>query len=214
MQHTTGPQSRLVAAARIAAADDRTHYDGIAILLHWALVLLVLTQFGLAQLWDLASRSTKHTMIVSHMTCGILLLAVVIVSIVWRLLPGHQVRPAASGIVEFAAKSVQFLLYGLIIAQGGLGFALRWSGNEAMSFFGLPIPPAFPPTSKPVHELLGDIHDYLGWAIIALAAAHAVAALFHHFILRDDVLWRMLPGRRARRLEAQAPAPEEAARFS
>lgn len=211
--NTTGrTKSHLVAGARVAAADDRTRYDEFAILLHWALVVLVLTQFGLAELWDLAARSTKHTMIVSHMTCGILLLAVAILSIVWRLLPGHQVRPAATGLVEFAAKTVQFILYGLILVQGALGFALRWSGNEAMSFFGIAIPPPFPPTSKPTHELLGTVHDYVGWTIIILAAGHAAAALIHHFILRDDVLWRMLPGGHARRQESRRPSPENAAR--
>ncbi|MBV8870203.1 MAG: cytochrome b/b6 domain-containing protein, partial [Acetobacteraceae bacterium] len=55
-----------------------------------------------------------------------------------------------------------------------------------------------------------ELHNWVGWTIIALAAGHAAAALFHHFALHDDVLWRMLPGRRARREEARAPSPERA----
>jgi cytochrome b561 len=106
-------------------------------------------------------------------------------------------------------EAVHYLLYGLLAA---LGFVLRWSGDEAMSFFGLPIPPPFAPFSKPAHHLVGEAHDIVGWVIILAAAGHAAAALFHHFRLRDDVLWRMLPGRRARREEVRAPSPEQAAR--
>jgi cytochrome b561 len=67
------------------------------------------------------------------------------------------------------------------------------SGKEAMSFFGLLIPPPFAPFSKPAHELVGDAHNWIGWTIIILAGGHAAAALFHHFVLRDDILRRMLP---------------------
>ena len=60
-------------------------------------------------------------------------------------------------------------------------------------------------------HLVGEAHDIVGSTTIVVAAGHA-AALFHHFRLHDDVLWRMLPGRRARRAEVRAPSPEQAAR--
>ncbi len=204
----------LVAAARIAAGDDRTRYDDFAIALHWLTVALVLTQFGLAELWGFAPRPTRHVMIVAHMSFGIVLTFVLAVRIAWRLIPGHQVRTALSGWVELASKAVSYLLYGLLAVQAVLGFVLRWSGDEAMSFFGLPIPPPFAPFSKPLHHTIGEAHNWIGWTIIILAAGHAAAALFHHFVLRDDVLWRMLPGRHARQEELQAPSPERAARLS
>ena len=81
-----------------------------------------------------------------------------------------------------------------------------------MSFFGVPIAPPFRPFSKSAHHFVGTAHDWVAWTIIILAAGHALAALFHHFALHDDVLWRMLPGRRARQEEVQAPSPEQAAR--
>jgi cytochrome b561 len=201
-----------LAATRVAAGDDRTRYDDFAVTLHWLSVLLVLTQFGVAELWDLAERPTRHVMIVAHMSVGILLALVLVVRVAWRLTPGHRVRPAVTGWVELASEAVHYLLYGLLAAEAVLGFVLRWSGNEAMSFFGLPIPPPFAPFSKPAHHLVGEAHNIVGWAIIVVAAGHAAAALFHHFWLRDDVLWRMLLGRRARREEVRAPSPERAAR--
>lgn len=179
--------------------------------LHWLTAALVLTLFGLSQFWGFADRPVRQVMIVAHMSFGIVLAAVVIARIVWRLIPGHQVSPAASGWVELAAKVEHYLLYVLLAVQAMLGLVLRWSGNEAMSFFGLLIPPPFAPFSKQAHQFVGDLHNWVGWAIIIVALSHAAAALFHHVVLRDDVLWRMLPGRRAGRQEARAPSPEQAA---
>jgi cytochrome b561 len=203
----TKAASGIIAATQIAAGDDRTRYDGIATALHWLTVMLVLAQFGLAQLWGFAPRPTRHLMIVTHMSFGIILTLVLIVRIAWRLMPGHQVRAATVGWLEVASKSVHYLLYALLSIEAVLGFLLRWSGNEAMTFFGLLIPPPFAPFSKPAHAWVGDTHDWIAWTIIILAAGHAGAALFHSFVLHDDVLWRMLPGRHARREEAQVPVP-------
>jgi cytochrome b561 len=36
-------------------------------------------------------------------------------------------------------------------------------------------------------------HELGAWALAALAVSHAAAALFHHFVLRDDVLECMAP---------------------
>jgi cytochrome b561 len=185
-------------ATRIAAGDDRARYDAFAIALHWSTVALVLVQFGLAESWGWFDRPAHHVMVVAHMSFGILLSAVVVVRIAWRLIPGHRMPPAVSGWVERAAKGVHGLLYAMLVAEAALGFLLRWSGGEAMSFFGLLIPPPFPPFSRPVHQLVGEIHDWNGWAIMIVAAGHAAAALYHQLVLHDRVLSRMLPWSAAR----------------
>ena len=200
----------VVVATRILAGDDRTHYDAVARTLHWLTAALVLLQFGLSQIWGFLPRPERQLMIVTHMSFGMVLSAVLVARIVWRLMPGHQAAAAVSGWVELAAKAVHYLLYGLLAAEAVLGFVWRWSEDRAMSFFGLLIPPPFAPFSKPAHALVEDLHTWIGWAIIIVAAGHALAALYHHFVLHDQVLWRMLPGRRARRAEMRAPTPGQA----
>ena len=48
---------------------------------------------------------------------------------------------------------------------------------------------------------MAEAHNWVGWTIVILAGGHAAAALFHHFVLRDSLLWRMLPGLRAHQAE-------------
>jgi cytochrome b561 len=181
------------AATRVAAGDDRTSYDGFAIALHWITVILVLLEFFLAETWTGYPRPTRHLMVVAHMSFGIVLSVVVFVRVIWRLIPGHQVAPAVSGAVELASKAVHYLLYAMLVAQAVLGFVLRWGGKEAMSFFGLQIPPLIPPLSHSAHGLVGDAHHWNGWAIIVVAGGHAAAALYHHYVVHDRVLTRMAP---------------------
>ena len=182
-------------ATRIAAGDDRSRYDPVAMSLHWATVLLVLANFALAETWEAFARPTRHLMIATHMSFGILLGAVVIARIVWRLIPGHQMQPAVSGFAELASRAVHWLLYLLLIAQAVLGFVLRWSGGEAMSFFGLQLPSPMETVSRATNHEIGEVHENVGWAIVILAAAHAAAALYHHLVVKDDVMRRMLPRR-------------------
>jgi cytochrome b561 len=185
-------------ATRIAAGDDRTQYDGFSIALHWVTAALVVVEFILAETWDWYPRPTRHLMIVAHMSFGILLTAVILIRIVWRLIPGHETPPATTGPVQIAGKAVHLLLYVMLATQAVLGFVLRWGGKEAMSFFGLQIPPLIPPLSRPTVGLVGDLHHWNGWAIIILAGVHAAAALYHHYVLHDRVLTRMLPLARPR----------------
>ena len=103
-----------------------------------------------------------------------------------------------AGWTELASKGLHYLLYALLAAEAVLGFLLRWAGGEAMSFFGVLIPSPFAPLAKAAHHQIGALHENAGWAIVILAAVHAGAALYHHYVLRDRVLLRMLPAGRGR----------------
>lgn len=174
-------------------ADVRTRYDRFSIILHWLTAVIVLSQFVLAESWEWFARPTRGQMIVAHMSFGIILSVVIVVRLVWRLLPGHRIPSAVSGWADIASRSVQWALYALLVAAAVLGFVLRWSGDESMSFFGLLLAPPFAPFSEAAQHQIEELHELTGWAIVILAAGHAAAALHHHYVLRDQVLARMLP---------------------
>jgi cytochrome b561 len=175
------------------AALTAPRYDGLSIALHWATAVLVLLQFGLAELWDFFPKPVRHVMITGHMSFGLLLAAVILLRIVWRTWFGRALAPAGYGLPDRAAKAVHYALYGLVAAEIVLGLATRWTDNHPLSFFGLQIPSPLGSFSKATGHFVDQIHDYVAWTIIVLVAIHAAAALVHHYWLKDGVLRRMLP---------------------
>ena len=199
--------------ARVAAGDDRVRYDDPAMVLHWATALLVVTLWLMAQAWGFLPRGTtpRLALMSLHVSLGLTLMLVLAARIAWRLGPARRLPPADTGWLEAAARGVQYLLYALLICIVIAGLFNRWLHGDAMTFFWLFTIPSPVAKSKALAGTVNAIHNWLGYAILAVAAAHASAALFHHYVLRDDVLLRMIPGPRARRAEASAPPPPGAA---
>jgi cytochrome b561 len=186
-------------ATRIAAGDDGTTYDRVAIFLHWATAALVLVQFGLAKSWDWFPHDTAESMQSVHVSFGVLLTVVVAARLAWRWMPGHQVSSLEIGWVRAASRAVHYLLYALLVMQAALGFAFRWAQGHAVAFFGLfAIPGPYGALDKPTRHLLHGLHEDVAWIIVTLALGHALAALYHHYVLKDRVLERMLPAVRRR----------------
>jgi cytochrome b561 len=183
------------AATRVVAGDDGSAYDRISIGLHWATALLVFVNFGLAVTWDWFAKPVKQLMEQTHMSLGVLLAAAIVARLVWRWLPGHAVASLEAGWMRLAAQATHYLLYTLLVAEAVLGFAFRWGAGRPMAFFGTGLPPMIGEITKPLRRDLREIHEWIGWTIVILALLHAAAALYHHYVLKDRALVRMLPGR-------------------
>lgn len=187
-------QSKFDTGTRTAAGGDGTTYDGVAITLHWLTAFLVLANFALAQTWDWFAKPTRGLMEDTHMSFGGLLTAVILARIAWRFIPGHKVSSLEVGWMRLTSKVTHYVLYLLLISEAALGFIFRWGAGRPMAFFGAEIPPMIAKMPKPVTHQLREFHQWIGWAIIIIALLHALAALYHHYVLKDRVLVRMLPG--------------------
>jgi cytochrome b561 len=173
-----------------------SHHDSVTIALHWATAILVLEQFGSAHIWELLQKGTpsRSGLISTHAALGIILAAVIIARICWRLFNQRKLPPAVSGLQHVVASAVHGLLYLLLALQITFGFLLGWSTGNALRFFNLfSIPPLFV-VGPDFRHLIGPLHNYTAWAIIGFVSIHAAAALMHHYVLRDRVLHRMVPG--------------------
>jgi len=169
-------------------------YDGLAIGLHWVTAFLVVALFALAETWGFVPRGTplRHGMQSLHVSLGLTLAAVFVLRLVWRNTGARRVVPLVSGVQHVAAVVMHYGLYGLLALQIGLGFLFRWA-HAPVGFFGLfGIPSPFIIGGATRHEI-GYLHDKVAWIIIILAAGHAAVALAHRYVLRDQVLQRMLP---------------------
>jgi cytochrome b561 len=96
------------------------------------------------------------------------------------------------------ARLTHGFLYLLLIALPLMGWANASSRGWPVALAGLIPLPSLSPVGSPVGHALGDWHQVFAWVLLVLIGLHVVAALFHHFILRDGTLRRMLPAARDR----------------
>ncbi len=175
-------------------------YDALTRALHWITAVLVVTLYGLAQLWGFAGKGTplRHGMQLTHVSLGVLLTLVLVVRIFWRA-SSASTRLANAGWSGLAAKAVHLLLYALLATQAFLGWNFQWSIGQPLSFFGLfPIPSPFDYGTEG-WRTFAFLHYWTANAILILAGLHAAVALGHHYVLRDGVLARMFFGRAGER---------------
>ena len=90
------------------------------------------------------------------------------------------------------AKLTHLALYAIMIGMPLLGWLVLSAAGKPIPFFGLELP-ALIGQNKPLASQLKDIHEVVGTAGYFLIAAHAAAALFHHYVQRDNTLLRMWP---------------------
>jgi cytochrome b561 len=176
-------------------------YGAVAKFLHWSIVLLIIAQYLIIEAADeLPDGVQKFAAITRHKSLGMLVLGLVLVRIAWKFFnrrqPAPVPMPRAQGIAAAAAHG---LLYLLILAQPISGWAMSSAANYPVTFFGLFQFPALVGANHDAHEFYEEVHETLFVALVVVAAIHALAALYHHVLLKDDTLRRMLPFVRPRR---------------
>lgn len=171
-------------------------YDGVTIGLHWLTALLVVLLFAMAEIWGFLPRGTplRHELQVFHVSFGILLTAVLAFRLTWKASAGRRLPPAGRSAIDRAARGLHHLFYLLLVLQVVLGWAFRWAQVEEFTFFKIFAIPQILSAPSDYRRTFGMLHDYVAWTIIVLAGVHALAALVHHYLLKDGVLRRMLPG--------------------
>jgi cytochrome b561 len=169
-------------------------WGGVAKGFHWLLAGLILAQIALgltAKGWRLSP--TKLDLFVWHKSLGILILALVALRLAWRLANPVPSYPAALPAWErVAARSAHFLLYLLMLALPFSGWIVNSASNIPLRiFWQWPLPSIVAP-SDATADLAKGVHFWLFATIAMVLAGHVGAALRHHYLLRDDVLRRML----------------------
>jgi len=171
-------------------------YTATAKTLHWLIVLLLIAQFIFAWTMPHIGRNTPVTTLISlHFTFGIVILAVAVVRLLWRLT--HPEPKPEDGMPPWqtsTARVVHWLLYLLIFVLPILGWInASWRGMPIV-MFGATLPQLVA-TRAAGWGWTGDVHALLAnYALLALVGLHVVAGLYHYFVRRDRVLQRMLPG--------------------
>lgn len=173
-------------------------YGAIAKAFHWAVVVLVVAGWALGTFGEELPRGAGRDLaFFIHVSAGLLVLALFLPRIVWRVVdapPPPEPMPFGRWPERFAAVA-HYALYALVLAVPLAGIAAQFSRGEALPVLGL-VTVASPMTAvRATARSVKEVHEVLANALFILALLHAAAALFHHWILRDRTLIRMLPGR-------------------
>ena len=167
-------------------------YAPIIRLLHWSVALLVFSEFIIG--WTMPS--VQQTTVPSgsvrwHLSVGAAILALVQAQVVCRLI---FERDPSSGSRSFRPMSsmAPLCLYVMMLAVPITGWADSSSRGWIVRLFGLLYYPLITGRNSSVGKALGAAHGWLAWILLSLAVAHIAWALFHRFVLRDDVLGRMI----------------------
>ena len=170
-------------------------YDPVAKTLHWLVVTLLVLQFPLA--WTMPhipGGQMPESLVRLHLSLGITILAIMLLRLAWRLT--HPAPPLPDGVPswqQFASRVVHSALYALLIATPLAGWVWASAQGWPIIVFGVVHLPRLVAAGSSLRPLAAAAHQYLAWAVLMLVGLHVLAALYHHFVLHDDVVGRMLP---------------------
>ena len=170
------------------------NYGLVAILFHWLSAIVIFGLFGLGY-WmvDLNYysewyRTAPHI----HKSLGLLLLLATLIRLAWKLANPVPKAIGNNKYEKLAAHAAHLVLYMLLFVILISGYLISTADGRAIEVFTWFSVPSVGELFDDQEDLAGVIHEYSAYVIIALALLHALAALKHHFISRDNTLIRML----------------------
>lgn len=173
-----------------------TRYDPVAQALHWGMAVLIIGNFGLAlYMEDLPPVPSTVELYNLHKSLGLAALALAVVRILWRLShPAPAIPDDHPTWEKRAAAASHHLLYLLLFLQPLSGLAIAFASQYPTTlFWAVNLPSPIDP-SKAIEGAAKGVHYWGQWALAGVVGVHVLAALRHHFVLRNDILKRMLPG--------------------
>lgn len=175
----------------------RLHYTAVAKSLHWLMALLIMGMLALGFfMTGLPLSPDKFQYYAWHKWAGVSVFGLVWLRLAWRLMfPPPALQAGMSRALKLAAHAGHWALYALMVLIPLTGWLMSSAKGFQTVWFGvLPLPDLLG-KDKLMGNQLALLHWALNVSLLALIVGHAAAALWHHFVHRDDTLRRMLPVR-------------------
>ena len=169
--------------------------------IHWLTFLLIVVVYATAELSDAFPKGSAGRAI---LRAGHEMFGLVVFGLVWLRLTvrafaaAPAIEPTPPHWQALLAKAAHIALYGLMIVLPLSGWLMLSAAGKPIPFFAWELPPLVAP-SKSIAKAIAEVHEAIASVGYALIGLHAAAALFHHYLLRDNTLKLMLPGTRAAR---------------
>jgi cytochrome b561 len=170
-------------------------YDRVLKAVHWSTLLLIAAAY--IAIWGSYAVATKEQeafLTQLHRSLGVTVLVLTVFRLGWRWHARIPSLPAdLPAIQKVAARVAEYFLYALLLIQPILGILYINARGRRVDFFFLgELPPIVGP-DKVLAKQAVAAHDIVAYVLLTFIGLHAAAALFHHFVRRDDVLNAMLP---------------------
>jgi len=170
-----------------------THYTRTAVALHWGIAALVIILIAAGWIMtDMPGSPAKLQVVTWHKWGGITVLALFFVRGLWRLT--HPAPPPVAAPVwqQRSAQAMHALLYAMLLLQPLSGWLFSSAAGRQVVYLNLIPLPNLVARNPPLGAVFKELHGAGGTLLAVIIALHALAALKHHFVDRDDTLRRML----------------------
>ena len=170
-------------------------YSRASITLHWLMLILIAAVYACMEVRGYFPRGSalRNGLKTWHFMLGLSVLSLVAVRIIFRLSSAAPpILPAPVRWQTILAKVMHLALYALMIGMPIFGWLILSAEGKAIPFYFFELP-ALVDISKPFAHWAEDLHKTgatIGYFLIGM---HAAAALFHHYVVGDNTLRRMLP---------------------
>ena len=173
-------------------------YPPAAIAIHWLVLLLIIAVYACILLRENYPRGSdiRETLKGLHFSFGLSVLALTALRLAMRTFfwKPPPIAPPIPPWLAIPAAAAHIALYALLLAMPVAGWMILSAEGDPIRFYGLNLPPLLPP-DKELAGQIEEVHETGGTIGYFLIGAHAAAALFHHYVIKDDTLTRMLPRR-------------------
>ena len=176
--------------------EERYHVS--ARLIHWIMAL------GFVFMWGCGYTMTtlveedsplEEFLFDLHISVGVTLLVLLLARIAIRVAFTPPPLPASiRGLERTAAHLGHAALYALPALVIAAGWAETNFGGHTVQWFGVELPRIFPETGEGLQDLSADVHMWLAYTMLVVAAGHVAAAFKHRWIDGHDVIRRMTFG--------------------
>jgi cytochrome b561 len=174
---------------------ERQQFPGSMQFLHWLMAAMVLTMLFIG-VTMIASLAHYHALVSLHRPLGITILLLVVIRYVNRRFSVLPPFPATMSSRERrVASRSELLLYTLLFVQPLVGWAMLSAARYPIVLYGsLHLFPILPHSAM-LYAVLREAHTLVAFLLFLTIIAHFGAILFHTLIVRDRMLFRMVPWR-------------------
>ena len=171
-------------------------YGSLAKALHWlvAIGLLALIYLGLEQA-GMERGDERSRIRFIHASIAAITLLLMTVRLVWRFMNDTPAHPEGMpGWQRMSSSIVHWGLYISVFVQllaGAMVLGTGGKGIPVFNLFSIPLPVA---ENHDAHEWWEGVHEFVWRPVAVLLTVHVLAALYNHFIVKNDVLRRMTVG--------------------